>query len=261
MLAPSALLKGLAGRTLSAIAPNADSQTADIASRMGRYGESYVLSLVRKQHALADEGSYFVANNNSQTGILSSAATGFVATTPALLVYNSDSPTSPSYKRTYIDALKLVTTVVGSAASGLVNLQAALYIDTGNRYTSGGTLLTATSPNGDLSSTPVTRAYFGAITATAASGAVRALDPLCTVRPVVSATVLDVVGETKLFNFGAVEAALNGSITVANSNNIPVPMPPVILGPNQSLLLYLWQNVGATNVAATYAPNLSFWER
>jgi hypothetical protein len=48
-----------------------------------------MLSVVRKQHLLADEGSYFLANNNSQTGILSSAATGFVATTPALVIYNT----------------------------------------------------------------------------------------------------------------------------------------------------------------------------
>jgi hypothetical protein len=73
---------------------------------------------------------------------------------------------------------------------------------------------------------------------------VRAISPLRVVRPVVSGTVLDVVGETKLFNFGGVEAMLNGSITIANANFIPVPMPPVIIGPDQSALLYLWQNVG-----------------
>jgi hypothetical protein len=176
--------------------------------------------------------------------------------------YNNDAPTNPGYKRIYLDYLNLVTTVVGSAASGLVNLQAALYTDVGNRYVSGGTVLTGniTNPNMDLPVSSIASVYFGALTASAATGAVRAISPLRVIRPVVSATVLDVVGETKLFNFGGVEAMLNGSITIANANFIPVPMPPVILGPNQCALLYLWQNVGATNVAATYAPELAHWE-
>lgn len=260
MLSPSALIRGLVARYLPPANP--DNLQVDVPARFGRYGESYALSLVRKQHLLADEGSYFLTNNNAQSGILSTPATGFVATTPAAIIYNTDSPTAPNYKRIYLDFLNLVTTVVGSAASGLVNLQAALYLDTGNRYSSGGTEITANivSPNYDISPKSIARVWFGALTATAASAA-RALSPLRVVRPAVSGTVLDVVGETKWFNFGAVEGMLNGSITIANANFIPVPLPPVIIGPGQSALLYLWQNVGATNVAATYAPELGFWER
>jgi hypothetical protein len=261
MLSPQALIKGLVSRALPSA--NADSANVDVPVRLSRYGEQGGFMLVRKSHALADEGTYFLANNANQTGILSTPATGFVATTPALIIANTDSPTSSTYKRTYVDFLNLVTTVVGSAASGLVNLQAALYLDTGNRYSSGGTNITANivSPNMDVTPTSVTKVYFGALTATAATLSVRAVDPLRVIRPAVSATVLDVVGETKWFNFGGVEGALNGSITVANANFITVPMPPIIIGPGQSALLYLWQNVGGTNVAATYAPQLGFWER
>lgn len=261
MLSPAALMRGIVGRQLPA--GNLDISQADISQRLGRYGEGYALSMVRKQHLLADEGSYFIANNNAQAGILSSPATGFVATTPALIVANIDSPTNPVAKRVYLDFLNLVTTVVGSAASGLVNLQAALYLDTGNRYSSGGSEITANivSPNMDLTPKSIAKVYFGALTASAASLSARAISPLRVIRPAVSATVLDVVGETKLFNFGPVENMLNGSITIANANNIPVPMPPIIIGPNQSALLYLWQNVGATPVAATYAPELAWWER
>lgn len=261
MLSPQALLRGIVSRILPSANPDAPQN--DVPQRFGRYGEGYVLSVIRKQHLLADEGSYFLVNNNSQTGILSTPATGFVATTPALIVVNTDQPTNPNYRRVYLDFLNLVTTVVGSAASGLVNLQAALVIDTGNRYSSGGTNITANivSPNGDLTPKSVAQVYFGALTATAATLSARQLSPLRVIRPAVSATVLDVVGETKWFNFGAVEGMLNGSITIANANFIPVPMPAVILGPNQSALLYLWQNVGGTNIAATYAPELGYWER
>lgn len=241
--------------------PSTDGDESEM--RATRYGEQTVMPIVRKQHAILDEGSYFIANNNSQTGILSTPATGFVATTPALIIYNKDVPSNPAAKRICLDYLNLVTTVVGSAASGLVNLQAALYLDTGNRYSSGGTEITANiiNPNFDVSYGSIAKVYFGALTATAATLSARAVSPLRVIRPAVSGTVMDVVGETKWFNFGGVEGALNGSITVANANFITVPMPAVIIGPNQSILLYLWQNVGGTNVAATYAPEAGWWER
>lgn len=261
MLSPQALLKGIVARLLPA--PVLDGPEAERAVRMGRYGEVYMRSLVRKTHLLADQGSYFIGSNGNQTGILSSAATGFVATTPAAIIYNSADPSDPFAKTIFLDYMNLVTTVVGSAASGLVNLQAALYLDVGNRYSSGGSEITSTIVNPNMRA-PVrntaARLWFGALTATAASASARAVCPLRVIRPAVSATVLDVVGETKWFNFGGVEGALNGSITVANANFITVPMPCVEIGPNHSLLLYLWQNVGGTNVAATYAPEIGYWE-
>src|SRR5437870_5511714 len=99
MLSPSALVRGLVARYPPQANP--DSQQIDVPPRFGRYGEAYGLSVVRKQHLLADEGSYFITNNSAQSGILSSPATGFVATTPAAIVYNTDSPTAPNYKRIY----------------------------------------------------------------------------------------------------------------------------------------------------------------
>jgi hypothetical protein len=261
MLAPSALIRGLVARALPSA--NADSPNVDVGSRFGRYGESAVLSVVRKQHLLADEGSYFITNNNAQSGILGSPATGFVATTPIMTVFNTDLATNPNAKRIYLDGLWLMTTVVGSAASALVNLQGALYLDTGSRYTSGGAVLTnnIVNPNMDSAAKSIAQVQFGAITAPAATAAARAISPFRIIRPAVSGTVLDVIGEVKWFNFGGVEGMLSGSMVAANANFIPIPMPPVILGPQQSAILYLWQNVGATNVAATYAPELSWWER
>lgn len=250
---------GLASRVL----PQPTGDKIEVEQRLGRYGEIAALSFIRKQHLLADEGTYRITNNANQTGIIAAGSSAFSATAPSLIVYNNDQATNVGYKRIYLDFLNLVTTVVGSAASGLVNLQGAVYLDTGNRYSSGGTVLTGNivNPNMDAGQPSVAQVYFGALTASAATGSVRAISPLRVIRPSVSGTVLDVVGETKWFNFGGVEGMLNGSITAANANFIPVPMPAVIVGPNQSALLYLWQNNGATNVAATYAPELGWWER
>lgn len=261
MLSPQALVRGLVSRLLPLANP--DSQNLDISLRLARYGEQYTQPLIRKTHGLNDEGSYFIVSNANQTGILSTPATGFVATTPALIVANIDSVANPNAKSVNLDFLNLVTTVVGSAASGLINLQGALYLDNGNRYVSGGSEITANivSPNMNLTPRSIAKIYFGVLTASAATLSARAICPLRVIRPVVSATVLDVVGETKFFNFGGVEGSLNGSITIANANFITVPMPCVSIGPGQSALLYLWQNVGGSNVAATYAPELAFWER
>jgi hypothetical protein len=259
-MAIDALLKGIVSRML----PQRQQDGVQAQSRLASYGDIWTVGAVRKQHALVDEGSYFVGSNGNQTGILCTPATGWVATTPACIIANTDSPSNQNNKRIYLDYMNLVTTVVGSAASGLVNLQGAVYIDTGNRYASGGSEITATivSPNMDVAArASVAKLYFGALTASAATGSARAVVPLRVIRPVVSATVLDVVGETKWFNFGGVEGALNGSITIANANFITVPMPAVVIGPGQCALIYLWQNVGATNVAATYAPELGWWER
>ena len=250
-------IHGLVSRLLPQKRPD---NTESGPARFSPYGEQYMVPAVRKQHVLADEGSYFVCNNASVTGILSSAATGFVATTPSLIVYNNG---AIGGKRIYLDYLRLVTTVVGSAASALARVEGAIWIDNTNRYASGGTELTANTrcPNMDADNTSIAKVYFGAITAGAATASARCVEPLITFRSTVSATVADVVGETKLINFGGVEAMLNGSITVANNNNIPVSVPPVIIGPQQSALIYTWQAVGGTNVAATYAPNLAWWER
>jgi hypothetical protein len=249
MLSPQALIKGLVGRALPT--PNADSQSNDIGSRFGRYGENYVLSAIRKQHLLADEGSYFTASN-AQTAITGPAATGFVATTPALVVYNGASAGGP---RIYLDYLAL--TAGGTAFSNSTSntgMFYALYIDTGNRYVSGGTALTAKNANMDSNNNSFASVVFGAPTASAASAAVRSLVGQRLFREPVSATALSLASMDEwTFNFGGVEggpANSVGSSGVLQANIVHkvFNLPPVVIGPGQSALLYIWQisNSGAT---------------
>jgi hypothetical protein len=258
MPSPRALVSALVQRYLPG--PAIDDVDVDKPVRAGRYRELYSLSLVRKAHLLADEGSYRLANNN-QTGIATPAVTAYGATTPMLTVFNSDT-VSATGKRIYLDYLALITTAAGSFASAGVNLQIAVDLDTGDRYSSGGTDLSSliTNPNMDSAQSSIAKVRFGNITATAATGAVRHPVGLRILRPVVSATVADVVGEQKMLNFGPVEQMLNGSITVANANNIPLAMPPLIIGPQQSALIYFIMN-GTTPGAVSYAPELAWFER
>ncbi len=248
-------IRSLVSEALPAV--NADSQNVLVAPRLAKYGEQYGIMLMRKQAALADEGSYLVTTNN-QTGIATPAAATWVTTTPLMVVVNSN---AVGGKSIYLDYLNLVCTAAGSWASAGVNLQLMLYTDTINRYSSGGTNISANFVNVNTGKTNATGAlcYFGAVTATAAS-AQRAVCGLRILRPAVSATVAHVVGDQAFINFGGVETTLNGSITVANMSNIPMNFPAVKIAPGSSALLYYVMN-GTTPAAASFAPELGIIER
>lgn len=253
MLSPQALIRGLVQRALPSV--NADSANNDVALRLDPYGGAYTQPLVRKAHNLADEGSYFVTNN-AQTGIASAYNTAFTATAPFLLVYNGGAV------RVSLDYLALVAIAAGASTTLAGYIAAAVVTDTGNRYSSGGTNLTAsiTNPNYAAAAAPAGVAvYAGAITATAAVAA-RTVVGVRNLRPSVSATVINVVGDMNLVNFGSVEGA-TGSIVIANANIMPQAFPPVVIPPVTSALFYLWYPVMSAPSAATFAPELGFWVR
>jgi hypothetical protein len=256
MLSPQALIKGLVQRALPS-SPNPDSANTDIALRQFSYGEVVTQPLIRREHNLADEGSYFVINNN-QTGITPPLVTAFAATTPALIIYNNS---SLRLGLLYINLMNLVAVTCTAGTAGQLDLSAALVIDNGNRYSSAGTVLPgAISPNmaSGTAAGSIT-AYFGALVATAATGAVRTVIGQRMIRPLPVAAAMTVVGDTFQFNFGAVENACGSSITIANANIIPVPCPPVVIGPNQSMLLYLWwAALTPAGGAAGFLPELGF---
>lgn len=259
MLAPSALIKGLVSRYLPS--PFQDDRDTDRPQRLGRYGESYVASLTSKQHMLADEGSYYVTNN-AQTGIVTGTAATWAATTPTAVIFNTDSVTSTS-KRIYLDYMALVTTAAGGWGSAGVNVQLAVYIDNTDRYTSGGTDMSSLIVNPNMDApirSSIAKVRFGAITAPAATGSARCVCGLRIIRPAVSATVAEVVGELKYFNFGGADQQLSGPITIAVANMISHPLPPIIIGPQQSCLIYAILN-GTSPTAISWAPEFGWWER
>lgn len=258
MLSPQALIRVIVQRALSSL--NADNTNIDVGARAWSRGELASMPVVRKAHVLADEGSYYLANNN-QTGIATGTPAAFSATAPFLVIENHNAPASGL--RCYLDYLALVTTAAGGWASGGVNIQLVAAIDVGVfRYSSGGSQITnINNANTEVGNgTGNIAVYAGAITATAASAAVRNVVGLRTLRPAVSTTVADVIGELKVLNFGGVEAMLNGAITVASANMISHPMPPLVIGPGSSALIYLILN-GTTPSAASYAPELGYWVR
>lgn len=258
MISPQALIRSLVQRGLPPLNP--DNANIDVSLRLDSYGGVFTNPTVRKSHSLADEGSYFIINNN-QTGITPPLATSFVATTPALVIYNNS---ALRLAVDYINLMNLVAVTCTSGTAGQLDLSAALVIDNGNRYSSAGSILPAPiSPNMAIGSIAnLITAYFGAITATAATSAARTVIGQRMIRPLPVAAAMTVVGDNFLFNFGGVENAAAGSITIANANVIPVPCPPVIIGPNQSMLLYLWwAALTPAGGAAGFLPEIGFWLR
>lgn len=241
-------LKGLVSRTMPVATP--DNTEADL--RLWRDGSITTIGLVRKQTGLAAEGSYFTVNN-AQTGLATAAApTTFSATNPFVLIYNTDSPTNSNYKRIELDILTLIATAAGTAGA---SVQFAVTIDSGNRYSSGGTNLTANivNPNMDAPTrSSVANVYAGNVTAAAATAAARTVvgNRFCK-------AAIPVAGDTYSVNFGGVEGvqAIGVSTVVFSSNNVP----PVIIGPNQSALVHLW--LPSQSAASSYAPELSWFER
>lgn len=253
-LSPQALVRGLVSRVLPS--SNADSANNDVAIRLWSNGEVVTQPMIRKQHALADEGSYFVLHNN-QTAIAPPVGTSFSATAPCFVVTNLD-----PVKRMYLDYISLTTITAMTCTSGGGPLFATGVIDNGARYTSGGTQLTTAPslPNMAVTGTALLNAYYGAITAPAATSQARTVFGQRLVRPNVSASVITVIGDNFLFNFGGVENSAAASITIANPSFVPVPVAPVIIGPNQTFLLYTY-NASSTPVAGTILPEMGFWLR
>lgn len=256
-LSAQAFIKSLVNRALPSL--NQDNANTDVGLRLESYGGVFTQPVVRKQHVLADEGSYFLVNN-AQTAIVPTYGTSFSATAPFIVVYNGNGVGTG--KNVAIDYAALVAIVAGAQTTTAGYTALAAVVDAGNRYTSGGTNLTANIVNANpaISTQSGVNVYCGAITASAATAAARTLVGVRNLRPSVSTTVINVVGDMNLLNFGSVEGAV-GSITIANANVMPQALPPVVLPPNYSALLYLWYPVMSAPSAATYAPEIGFWVR
>ena len=200
--------------------------------------------------ALADLGAFFVAITPTPgTGIVSSASVqAFTETTPYLVLYNGGS------RSIYPAHIRLHTTVVGVTNSIAQNWTNT--IDNGNRLSSGGTALTIGNTN--TTSGLVTGAIItvGAITATAASGARRIVG-----HQAVKIVDVETVHDSLQFNFGGSQqcdpcSLINNTTTLSHCT---VNFAPLVIGPNQSMVLVRWGASYTTGV--TYEVEMGFIEK
>ena len=198
--------------------------------RSSIYGEPIYQSLLgARTPAIAREGSRWVVTNTPGTPITDGNASGFVTTTP-VFVLNNNNPSGGRW--IYPVRFKMTATATGVSST---NIDALWYVDTGARYTSGGTALTPTNPNLNVAATLTSaKAYFGAITAPAQNAQrLIACDRL--------RTVIRVIGDEYLWEFGpstqkSVGMATDGTAQVSKTVNVV----PIALPPQSSLLLYVY---------------------
>jgi hypothetical protein len=241
---------GLVSRALPQ--PTVDGQEGE--QRFGRYRSSYVESLVPKSHLLADEGTYFVANN-SGTGVATAAApTAFSDTAPLYTINNSDTASNSFNKRIYLDWIRLTQTAAGTAG---VDLRLRGVLD----YTvpSAGTLLTPFNVNTDVpksNSIAIPRILPVGITQTGQSRVVIGTQVVIPTQTAPLAALSEV-----FINFGGVDqvSPTYNSAAGTNITKFWYAWPPIVLGPASVFMLEFL--ITSQSAASSWTVEAGWWER
>lgn len=242
---------GKAGKLLSSRGVNADGSEVEL--RLGKYGEMDVLSLFpTKPVRLAEEGSLFITTTPTPgTGVALgiAAATQIVATAPSLLIYNND---AVGGKNIFLDKIRLSCTGAGTAGA---HLHATAYMDSIVRFTSGGTAATPVNANMGVANTSIAKIYdaSSAILSPAASANVRI------VHNVIIRAAIPVVNDTITLDFGGESSSVSGITNGTAPLNLVHGFPPVVIGPQQSFLLFLWD--ASQSAAPTWEYTITHIER
>lgn len=199
---------------------------------------------------LADLGVFYVGVTPTPgTGIISSGSVqAFTETTPYLVLFNGGNLS------VYPCFCRLHTTVVGATNSVAQNWTNT--IDVGNRVTSGGTALTIANTNATSNTKSNSVITVGAITASAATGARRVVS-----HQAVKFVDVETVHDCIQFNWGGAQqvdpcSLINNAATISHTT---VNFAPVVIGPNQSMVLVRWGASYTTGV--TYEVEFGFIEK
>lgn len=215
--------------------------------RMGPYRELYLQTVTPNMGVLCDEGSYFVGTNATPgTAVNYAIQTTFSDTVSAITLRNSD---GAGGKRITLDYIRLLLgTVPASATAG----QFAIKTDATVRG-SAGTLVIPQNPNADVGQGSVADLRYTP-TVAVASAAARLLS-----RGALRSTI-PVINDEWMFVFGSVEKSAAAGLGAATAQRMPIPVPPVIVGPGQTVLLHLWFP-GNAATAAAFEWECGWWER
>jgi len=258
MLSPGVILKGLVQRSLTT--PTADGPESERSLRFGRYGDAKVESAWPTSHSLADEGAYMVASTLPGATALQLGISAAFSATAAAFVLGNGAPAGGV--RIYPKMLRLAQSVAPTSG---VDLRYAIVLDSANRTpttisngTGGsgpGTPATVTAfratvacTNMDVAPTIAGVPFFPLSAAGGAPPTVPAAGPFA--RTIVGngyiKNSIPVVKDQYVLQFG--EADRGGTFQAAAAlSKIVEHAPPVVIGPGQFMVLYLWS---ASNITA-----------
>lgn len=206
-----------------------------------------VLPLVGRDTGAADAGNVYTALTPTPgTGIIGHAApTTFDQTKAIFLLYNSGaSNVYPLY-------LKLHNTVISAGANGVMYFTQV--VDTGNRFSSGGTALTPQNTNYGSSSKSAALITVGAVVCSANTNASRTL-----AHHTFRGATIDVVHDRYTFTWGlpSSDGSYLAGATYASltQGNVPVVIPP-----GASFMIHEWE--ASQSTGPTYEFEFGYIER
>ncbi len=228
----------------------ADGTTVVLPSRTGKYAEAAVLPYGTGRVALADEGSYFVAQN----AVVGSQLTGHVA--PAIADTNTKSIIhffNAGTANVYLDYLVL-TTVVANASATSVDFLAYTDAKGVTGLSSGGTAITTVNNT----RSDVTTASGISMTAGACVTA-----PLTNVHRVLQRRVKPYIGvalDSYSFVFGNGAWAATGFALVTAVTHTLTSCAPVVVAPGGNFY-FVQTGPSGSATAMTFEFEMGFWER
>lgn len=213
-------------------------------------------------HALADEGSYFVAMNATvgtaiamTTSVVDDAATlsaTHAQNVPYLYMWNKGALGDANGKSVYLKYIKLFSRVGDQAWTSATQALYSLRADNTNRQTTAGTALSTYNVNTNSSNPSQSQWWAGANVTALPSGSQRVIS-----HGLVQSTI-PLAGSTWVWTFGDVTMPTNfGYASVINS--LTIPCPPAIIAPGWSLSLDLWAT--ALAAAPTFEVEVGYAER
>lgn len=212
--------------------------TTDVKMRVDRKGELWTAQYHSALLGAAVEGSYMIARTPTPgTGITLTSATGtsYSATNAILGIYNSDTNGSLGAvgQDIIMDFIWVHITAAGTAST---SAHWVAVLDDNDR-TTGGTLLTNNSVNGNFSANSIISARAGAVTTAAATSSIRILGQQVVKVATAPAFVVD---DTIIAKFGAIDSGYGGIYTGTTAATWTLHFPPVVIPPGWNLSILEW---------------------
>lgn len=208
-----------------------------------------VAPLTSSEVGLADQGIFYNAINPTPgTGIVGPVSTTLDETKAIFTMYNGGTGTI------YPKFLRLHCTVIGTTGTGVRFTQA---LDQGNRFSSGGTALTAVNSNMNSQNRSSAQIQFGAITTTAATSQRRLI-----ANKLFKSDGIEVINETYQLSWASSAqledpaSLINNTTTLAHTT---YSFGPIAIGPGQSFVIHQWR--AAITVGITFEVELGFIEK
>ncbi len=229
---------------------NADSTTVTTPSRTGSYSEAAVMPYGIGRVAMADEGSYYVAQNAT----VGTQLTGHVA--PAIADTNTKSIIhfyNAGALDVYLDFL-VITTVVANASASAVDFLAWTDNKGATGLTSGGTAITS------INNTRSNSSNTSGINLTAGACVTA---PVTNIHRVLQRTVKPYIGvalDSYSFVFGNGAWAPTGYALVTAVTNTITSCAPVIVAPGGNFY-FVQTGPSGSATAMTFEFEMGYWER